>query len=207
LPKLTPDRRNPDSAILQIDPYESKVPRDTRHVPIRKGDEIRCEAPAPNLRVPMSSLIHCIYCSAATRPMSAADLAELLARARQDNARARLTGMLLYTEGAFFQVLEGPAEAVDALYSKIERDTRHAKMTKIIEEPIQRRVFGDWTMGFSAMSREEMETIPGANDFFGQGKSLVDLDAGRVRKLLEAFRSGRWRQMLSGSARSGPVEA
>ena len=154
----------------------------------------------------MSSLIHCIYCSASTRPISAADLAALLSRARLDNARAGLTGMLLYTEGAFFQVLEGPAEAVDALYSKIERDTRHAKMTMIIREPIQRRVFDDWTMGFSAMSREEMETIPGANDFFGQGRSLVDLDAGRVRKLLEAFRSGRWRQALSGTARPDPVE-
>ena len=155
----------------------------------------------------MSSLIHCIYCSASTRPMSGADLTELLLRARQNNARAGLTGMLLYSEGAFFQVLEGTAQAVDALYSKIELDTRHARMTKIIQEPIQRRVFDDWTMGFSAMSREELETIPGTNDFFGQGRSLVDLDAGRVRKLLEAFRGGRWRQMLSGSARSGPVEA
>ena len=163
-------------------------------------------APVSNLRVPMSSLIHCVYCSAATRPFAAADLAELLLLARQNNARVGLTGMLLYAEGAFFQVLEGPAEAVDALYSKIELDTRHAKMTKIIQEPIRRRVFDEWTMGFSAMSREEMETIPGTNDFFRQGKCFADLDAGRAKKLLAAFRSGRWRQMLSGPARSGAVE-
>lgn len=154
----------------------------------------------------MSSLTHCVYCSVSIRPFSAADLAKLLLLARQNNARAGLTGMLLYAEGSFFQVLEGPAEAVDALYSKIELDTRHAKMTKIIQESIRRRVFDDWTMGFSAMSREEMETIPGTNDFFGQGKCFVDLDAGRAKKLLEAFRSGRWRQMLSGPARSDPVE-
>ncbi len=154
----------------------------------------------------MPSLIHCVYCSASIRPFSAADLAKLLLLARQNNARAGLTGMLLYAEGSFFQVLEGQMEAVDALYSEIELDTRHAKVTKIIQEPIQRRVFDDWTMGFSAMSREEMEMIPGTNDFFGQGKCFVDLDAGRAKKLLEAFRSGRWRQMLSGSARSGPVE-
>ena len=153
----------------------------------------------------MSSLIHCVYCSASIHPFAAADLAELLLLARQHNARAGLTGMLLYAEGAFFQVLEGPAEAVDALYSKIELDTRHAKVTKIIHEPIRRRVFDAWTMAFSAMSREQMETIPGTNDFFGQGKCFTDLDAGRAKKLLAAFRSGRWRQALSGSERSDPV--
>ena len=176
-------------------------------MPVREGDEIRHEAPAQNLRVPMSPLIHCVYCSASTRPFAAADLADLLLLARQNNARVGLTGMLLYAEGAFFQVLEGPAEVVDALYGKIELDTRHTKMTKIIQEPIRKRVFDEWTMGFSAMSREEMEQMPGTNDFFGQGKCFVDLDAGRAQKLLTAFRGGRWRQMLSGSARSGPVEA
>ena len=201
---MTASLRNPGTGILRIDPYESKVFRDTPHVPVREG-EIRHEAPAPNLRISMSSLIHCVYCSTSTRPFAATELAELLLLARQNNAGLGLTGMLLYAEGSFFQVLEGPAEAVDALYSKIELDTRHAKMTKIVQEPIRRRVFDDWTMGFSAMSREEMETLPGTNDFFGQGKCFVDLDAGRARKLLEAFRGGRWRQMLSGSARVGPV--
>jgi hypothetical protein len=153
----------------------------------------------------MSSLIHCVYCSAATRPFAAADLEQLLLLARQNNARLGVTGMLLYAEGSFFQVLEGPAETVDAIYSKIELDTRHSKMTKIIQEPIRQRVFDEWTMGFSAMSRAELETIPGTNDFFGQGKCFADLDAGRAQKLLAAFRSGRWRQMLSGSTRSGPV--
>jgi len=154
----------------------------------------------------MSSLIHCVYCSASSRSLSATDLMELLVPARQNNARAGLTGMLLYAEGSFFQVLEGPAGAVDALYGRIELDTRHAKLTKIIHEPIRQRVFDDWTMGFSALSREDIEAIPGANDFFGQGRCFVDLDAGRARKLLEAFRDGRWRQMLSGSARPRPIE-
>jgi hypothetical protein len=154
----------------------------------------------------MSSLIHCVYCSASTRSFGAADLEELLRLARLNNARAGLTGMLLYAEGSFFQVLEGPVEAVDALYSKIELDTRHARMTQIIHEPIQRRLFEEWTMGFSAMSRKEMETMPGTNDFFGQGKCFIDLDAGRAKKLLAAFRSGRWRPMLSGSPRPDPVE-
>ncbi|MEP6502197.1 MAG: BLUF domain-containing protein [Betaproteobacteria bacterium] len=155
----------------------------------------------------MSSLIHCVYCSAATRPFTAADLGELLRLARLNNAQAGLTGMLLYAEGAFFQVLEGPGEAVDSLYRKIELDTRHAQMTRIIHEPIRRRLFDDWTMGFSTLSREELETIPGTNDFFGEGKCFVGLDAGRAKKLLAAFRSGRWRQTLSGAPRPDPVVA
>ncbi|HPB31711.1 MAG TPA: BLUF domain-containing protein, partial [Candidatus Sumerlaeota bacterium] len=54
-----------------------------------------------------SNLIHLIYCSAAARPFSHKALTDLLGIARIHNARYGLTGMLLYSDGSFFQVLEG----------------------------------------------------------------------------------------------------
>jgi hypothetical protein len=146
-----------------------------------------------------TSLVHCIYASAATRPFEAPELAELLQKAREANERLGVTGMLLYAEGSFFQILEGPADVLYPLYQKIDRDQRHAQVTKIIWEPIPQRSFDDWTMGFYKVSRKELEGIAGVNDFFGSARCFADIDAGRAKKLLAAFREGNWRQKLEGA--------
>lgn len=136
--------------------------------------------------------------------METAELAELLQKSREDNDRLGLSGMLLYSEGHFFQVLEGPADVVGALYARIEQDTRHDQVTAIIREPISKRHFDAWTMGFATLSRDELAGIAGVNDFFGTGHCFTELGAGRAKKLLAAFAAGRWRLKLSGS-RQAPV--
>ena len=149
-----------------------------------------------------SELIHCVYASAASRDIETKELAELLEAARDNNAKLGLTGMLLHAEGSFFQVLEGQADVVDALYAKIERDQRHGQVTLIIREPIPKRHFDAWTMGFYKVSREEFAGMSGVNDFFGKDRAVVSVDAGRAKKLLAAFRDGRWRKKLSGARRT-----
>ena len=151
-----------------------------------------------------SSLIHCIYASAAVRAFDTHELAELLRAAREKNDRLGLTGMLLYAEGSFFQVLEGRAEVVDPLYVKIESDKRHDHVTKIIREPIPHRFFDDWSMGFYKVSREELADLAGVNDFFAKPGG-PDIDAGRAKTLLAAFREGRWRRQLAGARQQAGV--
>lgn len=101
--------------------------------------------------------------------------------------------MLLYVDGSFFQVLEGSADAVDALFARIALDPRHRSVVTIIREPISQRAFGEWTMGFANMTREEVITAVGMNDFFGSKTCFDELDGGRAKKLLAAFAEGRWR--------------
>jgi hypothetical protein len=152
-----------------------------------------------------AQLIHCIYASAATRDFDTDELAELLRVARENNARLGLTGMLLYAEGSFFQVLEGEPEVLDSLYNRIENDPRHGQVTLVIREPISKRHFDDWTMGFYKISREDLAGMAGVNDFFGKERSVVSVSAGRARKLLAAFGEGRWRQKLTGARLAAPV--
>lgn len=142
-------------------------------------------------------LIQLIYASAAGHELRAEELAALLETSRVNNARLGLTGMLLYAEGSLFQVLEGQPEVVESLYAKIERDPRHEQVTTIIKEPIPKRSFDAWTMGFHKVSNEELVSLSGVNDFFGKG-AMVTVDAGRARKLLAAFRDGRWRKKPTG---------
>ncbi len=155
----------------------------------------------------MTDLVHLIYCSTATRSMSNEDLLALLREARTRNDELGVTGMLLYENGGFFQVIEGEAAVINRLYAMIEADDRHHHLVKIIHEPIARRVFADWTMGFSRLHPSQVGEIVGANDFFDAGESLTSLDPGRAKKILTAFRQGRWRARIEGDAAAALASA
>jgi len=132
--------------------------------------------------------------------MDTAMLNSVLTTSRHSNALHSVSGMLLYVDGSFFQVLEGEEATLEALYQKIVADPRHARVTRIIQEPIARRDFGQWTMGFVDATTNGATPLEGFDDFFGEATSLVALPAGRARKLLDAFSKGRWRSGLQGAA-------
>jgi len=143
-------------------------------------------------------LVHCIYCSATTTDMNLEELQSLLDECRRKNAAAEITGILLYQNRSFFQVLEGQRSVVDTLYEKISEDKRHRRVTKVIVEPIEERAFKEWTMGFPKIPTHQLAKIPGLNDFFVRGKSYLELGEGRAKTLLQAFaKEGTWRTSLS----------
>jgi hypothetical protein len=55
-------------------------------------------------------------------------------------------------------------------------------------------------MGFSQVSRKELALISGTNDFFSGSSCFLGLDSGRAKKLLSAFREGRWHKGLGESS-------
>jgi hypothetical protein len=143
-------------------------------------------------------LVHCIYSSAATKKgFTAAELATLLEECRTKNAQADITGMLLYRDGTFFQVIEGERSVIESLLNKLEKDQRHHRVTKIILEPIEARAFAEWTMGYSTIAANKLAEIPGLNDFFTRGMSFLELGEGRAKTLLSAFKDGQWRRSLT----------
>lgn len=144
----------------------------------------------------MNSLIHLMYASTATVGLTDADMTGLLRHARRQNESVGVTGMLLCTDGSFFQVLEGARGDVEATFAAILADPRHNGVVTLIRERIARRSFGEWSMGFASPTAEQIATEIGANDFFGQASCFDRLDNGRTKKLLLAFRNGRWRSRV-----------
>jgi hypothetical protein len=130
------------------------------------------------------------YLSSASFPYSDDDLATLLMNSRANNGRAGVTGMLLFRDGQFLQVLEGPDEAVRERYGRIAADPRHRDVHKLMEETIAERHFPSWTMGYRAVTDTLADAIPGYVDFFGARSARLDLSekASRARLLLEWFR-------------------
>jgi hypothetical protein len=56
--------------------------------------------------------VHIVYASSALQPFTTSELQGLLEQARPKKSTLAVTGMLLYKDGNFMEVLEGEEEAV-----------------------------------------------------------------------------------------------
>lgn len=131
-----------------------------------------------------------IYISIATRPFSTEELVDLLEHARKNNLRANITGMLLYKNGNFMQVLEGEEKAVRALSAKIARDPRHHKMMTLLEGETQEREFPEWSMGFNNLEMPEAAEHPGFSEFMNTdlADDAFTINPTRAQRLLRIFK-------------------
>lgn len=102
-----------------------------------------------------------VYVSTAVKLMHENQLLDILHNARQHNAALNISGVLLYSEGTFIQVLEGKDSVIDALYSRIEADQRHKGVVKLIDEPIAEKSFSQWLMGFTVTDSAKTEKLLG----------------------------------------------
>ncbi|TVP71794.1 MAG: BLUF domain-containing protein [Rhodobacteraceae bacterium] len=87
-----------------------------------------------------------IYLSSAEQGFTAADLDDVLTVSRRNNHRDGVTGLLAYHDGCFFQAVEGPADAIAALLSRIRTDKRHCNILTLSDTTPTERAFPDWNM-------------------------------------------------------------
>ncbi len=131
----------------------------------------------------MTSLHRVLYCSRNLIPGAseavAADIRSILAASRRNNARDGITGGLLFSRGCFAQVLEGPLDAVEGAFERIQCDGRHGDVTVLQSEPIAARDFPDWSMAFAGpdaasplMGARVADAFAGQSD---NGGRLLDL--------------------------------
>lgn len=140
------------------------------------------------VRVFDDRMLSLIYSSVATRQLDAADLTQLLEQSRNANARTDVTGMLLFRNGYFLQLLEGPDVEVRTKLRTIKQDERHTKVTVLIEDLIEHRQFPDWTMGFP--TDHDLVDVPGYRATFDDlethdGEEVKSLPA--LRELIRWF--------------------
>jgi hypothetical protein len=149
-----------------------------------------------NREKPMS-LVQLVYVSAATKPFTQPQLRELLAKARKHNSGKDITGLLLYHQRSFFQILEGEVDAVNLLFNLIGKDARHNCVVLLSRSEVKERNFGDWSMGFVDLD-ETSAQLPGFMKLMEAKSSFLGLqgDSKLVAKLIDGFQQGRWRQSI-----------
>lgn len=131
-----------------------------------------------------------VYVSSAIKPFTQPQLLQLLAQSRADNERCNVTGMLLYKNGNFMQVLEGEESDVRGVHKKISTDMRHRGLLVLLQRHQQARDFAAWSMGFRDLSSVASLSLPGYSEFMNL--DLLDThffsDPSNAQKLLLTFK-------------------
>ena len=107
------------------------------------------------------SLEQLVYSSSASKKMLKSDLYIILRQARKNNMSTGVTGLLIYTEKYFFQVLEGPKEVISELFKKISNDKRHYNVEKLSENDVDICTFPNWEMAYATPSDRDLATWAG----------------------------------------------
>ncbi len=118
-------------------------------------------------------MYHLVYTSYAVKPFTEEELLDLLRQSRERNKECNVSGILLYVQGKFMQVLEGKKSFVEEIYSSIQRDTRHSRVTLVLEGDSPKRIFKGWSMGFKKLSNDDFISTSGFTDidvFFNENK-------------------------------------
>ncbi len=134
-----------------------------------------------------------VYTSVETQPFGRRELEQLLAVSRQNNRKNGITGILLYCDGCFIQVLEGSEDQVFQTFMRVEKDPRHRSINQVIDVYGDERNFQDWSMGFRVIEKEQADRsiFPGFTNYLRTGRLNDELRRELPRKIkvfLDAFR-------------------
>jgi hypothetical protein len=143
-------------------------------------------------------MIQTAYVSRAAETMTQEALLSLLQQCLANNESSGVTGMLLYGNDTFLQVLEGEEAVLDAVIDKIRKDPRHSRIHFLYRNPLERRQYADWSMGFKRISAQGLQAIGGLSEFREKDFNfdyLVEHEA-VVETLMERFREPHWDPLI-----------
>lgn len=106
-------------------------------------------------------LHHIIYLSRATVAFNEQQLQQLLLQANRRNQALGVTGILLYGQEQFLQVLEGEQALVQTLYEHIQQDPRHRDVTTFADKQIGQRAFEGWAMAYHPQDPQQLQQFAG----------------------------------------------
>ena len=111
----------------------------------------------------MDSMMQMAYMSFATRQFKMDvdnNVNAILEEARAHNSEAGITGLLVYRNGVFVQLLEGEKEVVQRVLGKILLDhSRHENLRVLLKQELIERVFPDWSMFYKKLDDEALDLV------------------------------------------------
>lgn len=122
-------------------------------------------------------MYYIIYNSTAACDITEADLSQIIGAAERNNKRDNITGMLIYHDGSFIQMLEGDKQGeVEATYKRIAQDPRHHQPTMLFCGDTSKRHFPDWKMAIEVVDKptfekfQSYESLKEGNSFLSEIK-------------------------------------
>jgi hypothetical protein len=133
------------------------------------------------------------YISSFVKDMSVDEIKEISSQAAKNNAEKDITGVLMAKGGVFFQIIEGPEENIDRLFTNILKDIRHEKIITLgIQIGDLKRLFPNWHMkeiNLDTTTSERLQPVKAIID-------AVHAQAAIIENLTEALAASAWAELL-----------
>ncbi|WP_111881743.1 BLUF domain-containing protein [Aequorivita sp. CIP111184] len=101
----------------------------------------------------MKRLYTICYVSKASVDITKDDVKEIFKITESSNNATDISGILLYSFGNFFQVLEGEKKDLVHLYEeKIKKDTRHSNIYEVFSREIESPIFSNYLTQFQTIT-------------------------------------------------------
>ncbi len=100
------------------------------------------------------------------------------------NKASGLTGSLLFVDGSFIQILEGPALQLESTFERICCDFRHSEVRLIDLMEVPGRLFSDWDMAFLY---DNEETSLALRDGLQEIRFLVGVNSGQAIRQMRSL--------------------
>lgn len=113
-----------------------------------------------------------VYISKALKSLSKAELTALLRQANANNKKVGISGILVYKDDQFVQVLEGEETIIRRLFEKISEDPRHTEISILSQGHIPQPEFPDWAMGFRDLSQDDLLGLYGNKKSLGKSINI-----------------------------------
>jgi len=88
------------------------------------------------------------YVSTANRDLNQDEVAEILEQTEIRNNNEGVNGLLIYSGGNFFEVIEGEKIKIKDLFENIKEDPRHRNIMMVFEKKIDKPLFDDKEANF-----------------------------------------------------------
>jgi len=143
-------------------------------------------------------MIQTAYVSRASKAMTQEALLALLQQCLANNEASGVTGMLLYGNDTFVQVIEGEEDVLNTVVDKIQKDPRHSEIHFLYRKPLEQRQYTDWSMGFKRVSTQGLDSMAGSSAFGAKDFNfdyLIEHEA-VVDDLMDHFRVPHWDPLI-----------
>ncbi len=127
-------------------------------------------------------LYQVIYSSVALEVMPKSKLYRILMEARSSNQRNQITGVLVFAEGRFLQVIEGDEASVANIMTRISLDPRHEDVRILHEGVIESRSFPNWLMAYVTSNQKELANWAGLRSTASLNEVLDELHGSPSRQ-------------------------
>ena len=121
-------------------------------------------------------LYQLVYSSVPAGRMMKSHLYMILRQARLNNKLSNVTGLLVFVDGMFLQVLEGEESAVKNIFEKIKSDKRHSHISILFESNVEERAFPNWEMAYASPSARDLATWSGLNNTTTIQETILNIE-------------------------------